>query len=52
VCDAVRWIGRLGGHLGRRGDGAPGQLSLARGLQRLADLTTGWKHAQAAQGCA
>jgi len=42
----------LGGHLGRRGDGAPGPLSLARGLQRLADLTTGWKRAQAAKGCA
>jgi len=52
VRDAVRWIGRLGGHLGRRGDGAPGQLSLARGLQRLADLTTGGKQAQAALGCA
>lgn len=49
---AVRWIGQLGGHLGRRGDGAPGPLSLARGLQRLADLTAGWKQAQATKGCA
>ena len=52
VRDALRWLGQLGGHLGRRGDETPGPLSLARGLQRLADLTTGWKQAQAAQGCA
>jgi len=52
VGEALRWIGQLGGHLGRRGDGAPGPLSLARGLQRLADLTTGWKQAHATQGCA
>ena len=52
VRDGLRWVGQLGGHLGRRGDGAPGPLSVARGLERLADLTTGWKQAQATQGCA
>jgi hypothetical protein len=46
VADGVRWLGRLGGHLGRRGDGAPGPLCLARGLERLHDLTIGWKMAQ------
>jgi hypothetical protein len=36
---AVRWIARLGGFLGRTGDGAPGVTVLWRGLQRLDDLT-------------
>ncbi len=44
--EATQWLGRLGGHLGRRGDGAPGPLSLARGLERLHDITVGWKLAQ------
>ena len=35
-------IGRLGGHLGRKGDGMPGAQTLWRGLQRLADLTAMW----------
>jgi len=30
--EAVRRLGRMGGHLGRRGDGHPGPLCLARGL--------------------
>ena len=50
--DGVRWLGRLGGHLGRRGDGAPGPLSLARGLERLQYLTAGWKLAQGTGKCA
>jgi hypothetical protein len=37
--DAVRWIARLGGFLGRRGDGEPGPTVLWRGLQRLYDHT-------------
>ena len=37
--DAVRWIGRLGGFLGRTGDGEPGATVLWRGLQRLHDHT-------------
>ena len=36
---AVRWIGQLGGFLGRAGDGHPGPMALWRGLQRLHDLT-------------
>jgi hypothetical protein len=43
VREAVRRLARLGGHLGRRGDGPPGPLSLARGLQRLQDITLGWQ---------
>jgi len=52
VAEACRWIGQLGGHLGRRRDGWPGPLTLARGLQRLADLAAGWEQAQAVKGCA
>jgi Transposase DNA-binding/Transposase Tn5 dimerisation domain len=33
--EAVRLIGRLGGHLGRRGDGEPGMTVLWRGWMRL-----------------
>jgi hypothetical protein len=44
---AVRWIARLGGFLGRRGDGEPGVKVIWRGLQRLEDLTLGWSLAQA-----
>lgn len=37
--EAVRWVGRLGGFLGRKGDGEPGAMALWRGLARLVDLT-------------
>jgi hypothetical protein len=37
--DAVQWIARLGGFLGRPGDGEPGVTVLWRGFQHLADLT-------------
>jgi len=47
--EGIRWLARLGGHLGRKGDGAPGPLSLARGLERLHDITVGWKLARAAK---
>ena len=36
---AVHWIGRLGGFLARRGDGAPGGTVLGKGLQHLTALT-------------
>src|SRR5579883_2333139 len=45
--EAARAIARLGGFLGRRHDGAPGPLSLWRGLARLRDLTAGWQLAHA-----
>ena len=40
VQQAVQWIAQLGGHLGRKGDGAPGVTVMWRGFQRLLDLTT------------
>lgn len=44
---AVRWVARLGGFLGRAGDGEPGVKVLWRGLRRLEDLTLGWQLASA-----
>ena len=35
----VRWIARLGGFLGRSGDGEPGSKTLWRGFQRLIAMT-------------
>ena len=52
IQEAVRRLGRLGGHLGRKGDSPPGALCLARGLQRLHDITLGWKLAQEEKKCA
>lgn len=36
--EAVRLLGKLGGHLGRTGDGHPGTEVLWRGMARLADI--------------
>jgi len=41
IREAMRWIGRLGGHLGRKSDGAPGVRTLWRGWQRLTFLIAG-----------
>jgi hypothetical protein len=41
--DAVRMIGKLGGFLGRKGDGEPGTITMARGLHRLNDLKVGFR---------
>jgi hypothetical protein len=38
---AVRLVARMGGHLGRRGDGPPGVKVLWRGLRRLHDILLG-----------
>lgn len=38
--EAVRGIARLGGFLGRRGDGEPGVTVLWRGFQQLREITT------------
>jgi hypothetical protein len=38
---AVLWIGRLGGHLGRKSDGMPGVRTLWRGLRDLSLLAAG-----------
>ena len=42
VRQAVRWIARLGGFLGRKSDGEPGITSIWRGWQRLQDLAATW----------
>ncbi len=40
--EVTRTLGRLGGHLGRKGDGEPGVLTMWRGLQRLPDISEMW----------
>jgi len=40
---AVLWIAKLGGFLGRKGDGHPGVKVLWRGFRRLQDLTAMWE---------
>jgi hypothetical protein len=37
--EAIRMVGAMGGHLGRKGDGPPGTQTLWRGLQRLDTAT-------------
>ena len=37
--EAMRMVAKLGGFLGRKGDGHPGATTLWRGLVRLADIT-------------
>ncbi len=44
--EALRMIGRLGGHLGRKGDGPPGLKTIWRGLDALTNITIGWLAAQ------
>ena len=39
----VKWIGRLGGHLGRKGDGMPGVRTLWRGWRDLQLLVAGYR---------
>ena len=39
---AVLWIGRLGGHLNRKGDGMPGVKTLWRGLTTLDEMMNGY----------
>jgi hypothetical protein len=46
VAQAVQVIARLGGHLGRKGDGPPGAKVLWRGLRRLHDQVLGFQMAQ------
>ncbi len=39
INEAVRWIGKLGGHLGRKQDGEPGLKSVWNGYAKLCDAT-------------
>ena len=41
INEAVAWIAKLGGHLGRKKDGPPGTITLWRGWKRLTDLCEG-----------
>ena len=43
---AVLWIGRLGGHQNRKGDGMPGVRTLSRGLRDLGLLVEGYRVAK------
>lgn len=43
VRDFVFAVAKLGGFLGRKGDGEPGVRSLWRGYQRLQDMVTGFR---------
>ena len=52
LMETIGWLGRLGGHLGRKGDGPPGPKALWRGLQRLNDMTIGLDVAWAINKCA
>ncbi len=40
LAEAVRWIGKLGGHLGRKSDGPPGLKTVWLGYQRILDAAT------------
>jgi hypothetical protein len=42
IHEAIRWIARLGGFLGRKGDGEPGPLVLWRGWQVLQEMMPLW----------
>jgi hypothetical protein len=42
IKQAVQWIGRLGGHLGRKRDGMPGVRTLWRGFRDLSLLAAGF----------
>lgn len=42
VREAVRWIAKLGGFLGRAGDKEPGVTTIWRGWQRLTDIAQDW----------
>ncbi len=41
--EAVALLGKLGGHLGRAGDGFPGSEVLWRGMMRLADISEAYR---------
>ncbi len=41
--EMVRWVAKLGGFLGRKGDGEPGVKTLWRGMRRLSDIAETWE---------
>jgi hypothetical protein len=46
IRQAMLWIGRLGGHLGRKSDGLPGIRTLWRGWRDLAMMVFGYRVSQ------
>lgn len=42
IYQAIRWIAKLGGFLGRKSDGEPGLTTIWRGWQRLRDIADTW----------
>lgn len=44
--EVMFWIAKLGGFLGRKGDGNPGSIVIWRGWQRFMDILEGWKSSQ------
>lgn len=51
VREAVRGIARLGGFLGRKGDGEPGVTVIWRGWQRLNDIAATWLLLHPSESC-
>ena len=41
--EIMNWIAKLGGFLGRKGDGCPGSIVIWRGWQRFTDIFESWK---------
>ncbi|NOT80218.1 MAG: hypothetical protein HOP07_14585 [Bacteriovoracaceae bacterium] len=39
----MKWIAQLGGWLGRKGDGEPGVMSIAKGWQRIESGAMMWE---------
>jgi hypothetical protein len=42
LAEFIGIIGKLGGHLGRKSDGAPGPQSIWQGLARVRDFACAW----------
>lgn len=42
LSEFIRIVGKLGGHLGRKSDGAPGPQSIWQGLARVRDFACAW----------
>jgi hypothetical protein len=43
LSEFIAIVGKLGGHLGRKSDGAPGPRSIWQGLARVRDFALVWQ---------
>ena len=43
LAQMIKWIGKLGGHLGRKSDGAPGPQTISKGMLRMLDFALLWE---------